>query len=486
MSDADALLDQVQAAPRGRRTAAFFDFDGTLIDGYSAMAMMQHRAQRRELSPLEVAKLMMVGLEASVGRADFERFMRVGVEAFRGRQADDLDEMGERLMRAVLGGCLYPEGWELVAAHRRRGHTVVIATSALPFQVAPLARELGIEHVLCTRLGEKDGVLSGEVEGPILWGPGKAAAVRAFAREQRLDLERSFAYGNGTEDAEYLETVGRPVAVNPTGELERVASQRGWPVARFRPRARPGLEAVGRTAAAYGGFVGALWAGAGVGLLKRSRRQGMNVTMQLGSDVALDLAGIELRVTGREHLWSHRPAVFIFNHQSWLDGFIVMKLLRENVTAVAKKEVSRQPIFGQVGWLMNMAYVDRGNTAQARKALEPVVDRIREGYSLAISPEGTRSPTPRLGPFKKGAFHMAMQSGVPIVPIVIRNAGLHLWRGSMFMRKGTIDVHVLPPIPTDGWTTDDLGDRVAAVRERFEQTLADWPADGRVWAKAVS
>jgi HAD superfamily hydrolase (TIGR01490 family) len=485
MTGADALLDDVQRAKRGRRTAAFFDFDGTLIDGYSAWAMMQHRAQRRELSPLEVAKLLMVGLEASVGRADFERFMRVGVEAFRGRQADDLSEMGERLMRTVLGGTLYPEGWELVAAHKRRGHTVVLATSALPFQVEPLARELEIDHILCTRLGEKDGLLTGLVDGPILWGPGKAAAVRAFAREHRIDLGRSFAYGNGTEDAEYLEAVGRPVAVNPSDKLEQLASERGWPTARFRPRARPGLEAVGRTAAAYGGFVTALGAGVGVGALKRSRREGMNVTMKVGSDVALGLAGIDLRVSGREHLWSHRPAVFIFNHQSWLDGFIIMKLLRQDVTAVAKKEVSRQPVFGQVGWLMNMAYVDRADPVQARKALEPVVERIREGYSLAISPEGTRSPTPRLGPFKKGAFHMAMQSGAPIVPIVIRNAGLHLWRGSVFMRKGTIDVRVLPPVWTDDWTPKDLGERVADVRERFARTLADWPANGRVRARAV-
>jgi putative phosphoserine phosphatase/1-acylglycerol-3-phosphate O-acyltransferase len=178
VNDADMLLDRVRQAPRGRRTAAFFDFDGTLIDGYSAMAMMQHRARRRELTPLELARLGMVGLEATVGRADFERFMRVGVRAFRGRTAEDLAELGERLTHTALGGCLYGEAWELVAAHRRRGHTVVIATSALPFQVEPLARELGVDQVLCTRLAERDGVLTGEVDGPILWGAWSPAAAR--------------------------------------------------------------------------------------------------------------------------------------------------------------------------------------------------------------------------------------------------------------------------------------------------------------------
>ena len=208
----------------------------------------------------------------------------------------------------------------------------------------------------------------------------------------------------------------------------------------------------------------------------RSRKAAMNTTMTLGSDLGLSLAGIELNVSGEEHLWSHRPAVFIFNHQSWLDGMIIMKLLRQDTTAVAKKEVSRQPVMGQIAWLMNMAFVDRGNTAQAKAALEPVVERVREGYSLAISPEGTRSPTPRVGRFKTGAFHMAMQSGVPIVPIVIRNAGVHLWRGSVFMRKGTVDIHVLPPISTAEWSTEDLDARVEGVRERFVTTLAEWPA----------
>jgi HAD superfamily hydrolase (TIGR01490 family) len=469
------LLDTIKTAPRGRRTAAFFDFDGTMIDGYSAMAMMQHRWRSRQMSPVEIARLLMVGVEAGLGRADFERFMRVGVQAFRGRQADDMAEFGEKLMRSVLGGALYTEAWELVAAHRAKGHTVVVATSALPFQVEPLAREFGVDHVLCTRLEERDGILTGEVDGPILWGPGKAGAVKEFARANKIDLGKSFAYGNGTEDIEFLETVGRPTALNPTTELDRIAGERGWPTARFRRRGRPGVDEAVRTMAAYGGLTAGLGIGVGLGLLKRSRKTAMNTTMSLGSDAGLTLAGIDLDVTGAEYLRSPRPAVFIFNHQSWLDGMIMMKLLREDVTAVAKKEVSRQPIMGQIAWLMNMAFVDRGNTEQAKAALAPVVERIREGYSLAISPEGTRSPTPRVGHFKKGAFHMAMQADVPIIPIVIRNAGQLLWRGSTIMRKGTVEVNILPPIDVSGWTAENLGEHVEDVRGRFVSTLAEWP-----------
>jgi HAD superfamily hydrolase (TIGR01490 family) len=479
MSGFEKLLAEVEAAPRGRRTGAFFDFDGTLIDGYSAMAMMQHRARRREMSPLEAARLLMVGIEASRGKADFERFMTVGVEAFRGREATDLDEMGERLMLSVLGGTLYAEAWQLVEAHRRRGHTVVIATSALPFQVEPLARELGIEHVLCTRLEAKDGLLTGKIDGPILWGPGKAAAVRAFAQANRLDLGRSWAYGNGDEDEEFLSTVGKPRPLNPAKGLARVAGERDWPITRFRRRGRVGVTEVARTLAAYGGMATAFGAGLGIGLVNWNRQDAVNFTMATGSDAALALAGIRLNVTGEEHLWSQRPAIFIFNHQSILDGFIVMKLLRQDVTGVAKKEVASQPGFGQFAKFAGMAFVDRGNTGKAVDVLAPVVEKLREGYSIAISPEGTRSPTPRIAPFKKGAFHMAMQGQVPIVPIVIRNAGELFWRGSTFMRSGTADIAVLPPISVADWKRDELNERVEEVRAQFVATLADWPGSQR-------
>jgi HAD superfamily hydrolase (TIGR01490 family) len=476
MSDLEARIDEIRASPRGRRTGAFFDFDGTVINGYSALAMMEHRARRREVSPLEMARLLIVGLEATVGRSDFEQFMRVGVQAFRGRDAGDLDEMGERLLRTVLGGTLYPEAWRLVAAHRERGHRVVIASSALSFQIEPLARELGIEDVLCTRLAETDGVLTGEVDGSILWGPAKAAAVRSFARAQRLDLTKSFAYGNGAEDVDFLSEVGKPRPVNPASELESVSLQRGWPITRFAHsgRRRIVVDAT-RTVASYGGMALAFGAGIGVGLVNRSRADAVNLTMSMGSELALSIAGVHLNVAGEEHLWAQRPAVFVFNHQSILDGFVVMKLLRENVTGVAKREVAKQPGFGQFARLANMALVDRGDGAQAREALAPVVERLREGYSIAISPEGTRSSTPRLGRFKKGAFHMAMQGGVPIVPIVIRNAGELLWRGSTFIRAGTIDVRVHPPISVRDWDVKDLDRHVADVRQIFVRTLASWP-----------
>jgi putative phosphoserine phosphatase/1-acylglycerol-3-phosphate O-acyltransferase len=367
----------------------------------------------------------------------------------------------------------YPQAGALIRAHRRAGHTIAVASSATRFQVAPLARELGIDNLLVTEVEVVNGLATGQLAGPVLWGAGKANAVRGFAEEKGIDLEESYAYGNGTEDVLYLEAVGRPRPLNPDGGLAEVARERGWKTYRFEGRGRPGPVPVIRTGAALAGLGGAVAAGVGLGLLTRSRRSAANLAISTGTEAALALAGVRLKVSGEENLWSARPAVFIFNHQSSLDTLIVGNLVRRDITAVAKKEAARDPRFAPIGLLTDVAYIDRSNSARARSALEPVVEKVRSGVSLAIAPEGTRSPTPRLARFKKGAFHIAMQAGVPIVPIVIRNAGELMWRGSSVVRAGTVDVVVLPPVPTSAWRADDLDRHIEAIRGAYIDTFQE-------------
>jgi putative phosphoserine phosphatase/1-acylglycerol-3-phosphate O-acyltransferase len=230
-----------------------------------------------------------------------------------------------------------------------------------------------------------------------------------------------------------------------------------------------------RTAAALGGIAGTLGVGLGLGLLNRSRRTAVNYVATVAPEVALGLAGVEMRVTGEEHLWSARPAVFVFNHQSSFDVVVISRLLRRDFTAVAKAELAHDPRFAPLAALVGVAYVHRGDPAQAREALAPVVDKLRSGISLAIAPEGTRSATPTLGPFKSGAFHIAVEAQVPVVPVVIRNAGEIMWRASLVARPGTCDVAVLPPVPTGGLGPDDVHLLRDRVRGQFLETLADWP-----------
>ncbi len=467
------LLAEVENGPTGPQVAAFFDFDGTLIDGYSINAFARHHLRSMQLNPLDAGRMLLLGLRGVHSEHDFGEFFQLGLRAWAGRSADELTELGERLFVQGIAGSLYPEAWRLVAAHRKAGHTVVFASSATRFQVEPAARAMGVTHLLCTPVEIVNGICTGRPGGPPLWRSGKAAAVKAFAAEHAIDLADSYAYSNGEEDVPFLETVGRPHALNPQRGLAEVAARKGWPVTEFAPRGRAGVEQLARTAATVAGMLGGFGTGLALGALSGRRRDGIDLGIALAGDLGSALAGIRFEVQGAEHLVSPRPAVFLFNHQSALDVLILAKLLRGGFTGVAKKEAADVPGFGLAFRLADVAFVDRGNTAQAKEALAPAVQRLKDGVSLVMAPEGTRSATPALGRFKKGAFHVAMQAGAPIVPIVICNAGELMWRGAWTTRPGTVQVVVLPPIPTEGWTVEDLDEHVERVRNSYLETLGE-------------
>src|SRR3546814_1401589 len=140
---------------------------------------------------------------------------------------------------------------------------------------------------------------------------------------------------------------------------------------------------------------------------------------------------------------------------------------------VGKKEIKDIPILGKLMEWGGTVFVDRADGKSAIKAMEPLVDAIqKEGKSICIAPEGMRSLTPKLEPFKKGAFHLAMQAGVPIVPIVIHNATDVAPKNEFVMRPATVRVTVLPPVDTAKWSVRTMGSHVrdeigrAAWRER--------------------
>ncbi|MGY1714096.1 HAD-IB family hydrolase [Geodermatophilus sp. SYSU D01106] len=479
----EQLVADVEAAPPGPRIGAFFDFDGTVIDGYSLAAFARHHLRSLEVTPNSLGELLLNGLRGVTTEEDFERFTVAGMRAWAGRSEDELLELGERLFVQGIAGSLYPEAWRLVTAHLNAGHTVVLASSATRFQVEPAARALGVEHVLVSPVEIVDGVCTGRPGGPLLWRKGKAAAVRAFAEEHGIDLLQSYAYSNGDEDVPFLRTVGRARALNPGRGLVAAARHYSWPVARFRRRGSTSPVDLARTVAGIGGMLGGFATGVAVGALGGSRREAVDLGITLAGELGSAIAGVRVDVQGAEHL-ATRPAVFLFNHQSQLDVLVLAKMLRGGFTAVAKKELANTPGFGLAFRLADVAFVDRADSGQARKALEPAVQRLRDGISLVIAPEGTRSVTPTLGPFKKGAFHVAMQAGVPIVPIVLRNTGELMWRGATTVSPGVVQVRVLPPIPTEGWTAEEIGDRVAEVHDLYVRTLADW--GGRAERPVVS
>jgi len=146
----DTLLEEIRTGPSGPQIAAFFDFDGTLIDGYSAAALYSHRLRNFEIGPAEAAHTVLAGLRGPLSEDQFAQLVERGIRGWAGRADDDLVELGERLFVQGIAATLFHDAWRLIKAHQRRGHTVVIATSATRFQAGPLARRLGVENLLCT------------------------------------------------------------------------------------------------------------------------------------------------------------------------------------------------------------------------------------------------------------------------------------------------------------------------------------------------
>ena len=228
------------------------------------------------------------------------------------------------------------------------------------------------------------------------------------------------------------------------------------------------------------GSIAALNAGAGagrlVGALRGDGALARSLAMSWSTGAALVVAGIRVQVDrGRRNLDAPRPAVFLMNHQSELDPLVAGTLIRHDATATGKKEAKLDPRAGFLGWALDVVHFDRGNPEKAREASAELERRVRSGVSVLVAPEGTRSPTATPLPFKKGAFHIAMNTGVPIIPIVMRNCGELMPKGSKTMRPGTVRVAVLDPIDTSTWTKETLGEHVEAVHSLYVETLENWP-----------
>ncbi len=469
---------EVDASPPGPEVGAFFDLDGTLVAGFTGVIMTRDRMRRREIGVGEFLGVVQAALNHQLGRADFEQLIYRGASMMRGRSLDDIDELGERLFVQHVMSKIYPEMRELVRAHIARGHTVVLSSSALTVQVEPVARFLGIDKILSNRFEtDEDGILTGGVLKPIIWGPGKANAVQKYATDNDVDLMRSYFYADGDEDVALMYLVGNPRPTNPEGKLAAVAAKRGWPILRFSSRSGSSPVSALRTLAGIASMAPVAAGAIGVGLLAGNKRRGVNFFTSNWGSLLLAATGVELNVIGEDNLTAQRPAVFIFNHRNQADPVIAGALVRDNFTSVGKKELEKNPLMGTLGKVMDAAFIDRENPKAAVEELKKVEELARKGLSILIAPEGTRLDTTEVGPFKKGPFRIAMAAGIPIVPIVIRNAEVIAARDSNTFNPGKVDVVVYPAIPIDDWTVENLPAKIAEVRQLYLDTLKNWPRD---------
>ncbi len=207
-------------------------------------------------------------------------------------------------------------------------------------------------------------------------------------------------------------------------------------------------------------------------LLTWSRRRAINFCTGLWADLSCALLGIKVELRGAEHLEEPRPAVFILNHQSNADGFLVAKLIRRDIAYMGKQELSSQPIRSRLMRMGGLIMVDRKDARKAGAAMQAMIEAIRaRGLSAALFPEGRRSHSTRLLPFKKGAFLIALRARVPIVPIVIHNSIDAQPKGERLYRPATIQVQVLPAIDTAQWRVRDLDQRVSEVHGTYLEVL---------------
>ncbi len=221
------------APPRPTRIGAFFDMDLTLIAENSGSLYMKHRYAQGEIDGWELAKGALAYLRYKVGLLDITAWSRQAMLAFEGESEAELERQAEAWLVDTVLPFVYPEAREAVRWHQAEGHLVAIVSGATRFVVGPLAKHLGIDHFLYTRLEVEDGRFTGRVIEPVCFEAGKIHWLEQLVAEEQIDLARSWFYSDSITDLPLLELVGHPVVTNPDPRLYREAVRRRWPVRFF-------------------------------------------------------------------------------------------------------------------------------------------------------------------------------------------------------------------------------------------------------------
>ena len=192
---------------------------------------------------------------------------------------------------------------------------------------------------------------------------------------------------------------------------------------------------------------------------------------QLWARSLLAFGGVKVTIEWRAPIDKDGAYVFMSNHVSTVDIWSLLAALPFRVRMIAKKQLGGIPLFGWAMRAGRFIFIDRANGVAARRTIDEAKRRIRAGHKVLLYPEGTRSRDGKLGPFKKGGFHLAIDAGVPIVPVAVTGARECMPRGSFIMRAGHVHITVFEPIPTAGLTEENRQELIDRVRGTIARGL---------------
>lgn len=199
---------------------------------------------------------------------------------------------------------------------------------------------------------------------------------------------------------------------------------------------------------------------------------------QLWGKGILWISGIRAEILGLEQIDPRHSYIYMSNHQSNFDIPVLLSKLNVQFRWLAKAELFKIPVFGQAMRGAGYISIDRADRKSAFESLARAARLIRQGTSVLVFPEGTRSPSGRLLPFKKGGFVMAVDAGVPIVPVVIQGSYAIMSKKSYLIRRRPVRVIVGPPVETSGYTRETKDELMQRVRTIMSSAFAAGSSGG--------
>jgi 1-acyl-sn-glycerol-3-phosphate acyltransferase len=194
-----------------------------------------------------------------------------------------------------------------------------------------------------------------------------------------------------------------------------------------------------------------------------------------GAQMGLSLAGIRFKVAGRENLPKDRAAVFCANHQSNVDPPVLFRAVHPRLRVLYKQEIDQIPLLARAFRMAGFIPIDRHNRESAMRSIEAGASSLRSGHSFLIFPEGTRSKTDQLLPFKKGGFRMAIKAGAPVVPVAISGGRAAMVKGSFIIRPVTLTIRVGRPVETRDVDVESRDQLIERVRHEIATLVAMGP-----------